>query len=310
MLYIVGFWHLFGYTDMINRMPFGEYIKNATLATFVFISGYLLGMRYVINSYTTFLLFFQRRIIRILPLFSLALFSYLIVRFISLRTALISLTGLSTFIAPQPPTLWFVSMILIFYYFFTLISGKRIHIQILIVSFIFIVVFVADVFFLEIDRRFFYYWPCFALGVILARFELTNYLKSWGVILAGLVLFVGISIAHLHDIGSAPQWLYRVLISITGTCLILCISQMISGIRAIAKSSIIISYLSMSAYLFHRQIVDIIEKFIFWPEEGWFRVIYLVFFCLPVVLLLGYAIQKLYDIIVDKIIHKHTIART
>lgn len=309
MLYIVGFWHLFGYSEMINRMPYGDYLKNATLATFVFISGYLLGYKYIIKSYKDLLYFFQRRIIRLIPLFALALFSYLIVGFISLKTSILSLTGLSTFIPPQPPTLWFVSMILVFYYFFAIMSGRKIIVQVLAAVMIFCIAFFADMYAINIDMRFFYYWPCFAIGVIFARVDLTRYLKSWSLLILTMMFFVGFSISHLCNFGSFPPWLYRLLISLSGVFLILGLSQIISGIHIFARTGSVVSYLSMAAYLFHRQIIDLIEKYVYWPDDGWIRVIYLIFICLPIVLIAGYLIQKIYDGFVDWIIHHFTGVR-
>ena len=88
--------------------------------------------------------------------------------------------------------------------------------------------------------------------------------------------------------------------------LILGLSQVISGINILAKAGSVVSYLSMAAYLFHRQLIDLIEKYVYWPDDGWIRVIYLIFICLPIVLIVGYLIQKVYDALVDWLIHHFT----
>lgn len=297
MLYIIGFWHLFAYTELINRMPYGEYLKNATLATFIFISGNLLAKKYLIKDFNTLRTYLIKRIIRLLPLFALALFSYYIVGFITLKTAILSLTGFSTFFPPRPPTLWFVSMILIFYYLFPILSGRKILAQILIAASILGIAFLADKYFLQIDRRFFYYWPCFVAGIILGRFNLNRYLESLWILLTMFIVFVGSSIIHLIDYGAFPQWLYRSAISLTGAFLVLSLAQLLSRLSILERVGYVMSYLSMSAYLFHRQILDLIEKFVYWPDDGLFRVFYLVIFCLPIILLVGYMIQKVYDVL-------------
>lgn len=309
VLYIVGFWHLFENTEMINMMPYGEYFKNAALATFIFISGYFLGKKYLISDIITLRNYFLKRVARLIPLFVLALFSYYVVGFITLKTAILSLTGLSTFFPPQPPTLWFVSMILIFYYLFPLLSGRKILIQILTAISIMGIAFLADNYLLHIDRRFFYYWPSFVTGIILGRSNLAKYFESWLIFIIMLFAFLGFSIIHLHDYGSLPPWLYRMLISITGAFLILSLAHLLAKSSILVKAGSIVSYLSMSAYLFHRQVIDIIEKFIYWPDDGWFRVLYLVMFCLPIILFIGYMVQKIYDLLTRRLLYHSTNVR-
>lgn len=304
VLYIVGFWHLFGYSEMIDRMPYGDYLKNATLATFIFISGYFLSKKYLIKSFESLLSYLVKRIVRLIPLYALALFSYYIVGFISLRTSILSLTGFSTLIPPQPPTLWFVSMILIFYYLFPILSGRKQLIQGLLALLILGVAFLVDHYFLNIDRRFFYYWPCFAIGVILGRNNFDTHLKSLRFFVIISLLFIGFSMMHLKNYGGLPQWIYRDLISLSGAFFILSLSHLLSQINIVIKGASVLSYLSMAAYLFHRQILDIIEKYVYWPPDGWFRASYLIFICLPVVLLVGYVVQKLYDLLTHEML-KH-----
>ena len=47
MLYILIF-HCGNYTEEINFQPWGDFLKNGALGTFMFISGYLLGRKYTI----------------------------------------------------------------------------------------------------------------------------------------------------------------------------------------------------------------------------------------------------------------------
>lgn len=301
MLYIIGFWHLFGYTVMVERMPYGEYLKNATLGTFIFISGYLLSRRYLIEDFKSLKSFYMRRVIRIMPLFALALFSYLVVGFITPRTALLSLTGLSTFIPPQPPTLWFVSLILVFYVLFPLLSGKSVSRKLIIATIIFVVVFIADRLYGGVDRRFIFYWPCFAFGIILSGYKTDELFSKKIVALGTSVIFILLSIVHLSDIIQLPQWLFRSLISLSGTGMVISLSLVLARSASAANAAKHLSFLSMTAYLFHRQIIDLIEKFIFWPQDGVLRIVYLVLVCLPAVLIVSYFIQKVYDLIIDRL---------
>lgn len=299
MFYIIGFWHLFGYTEMVNRFPYGEYLKNATLATFIFISGYLLGHKYAIDNFKSLGKFLKSRIFRLIPLFAIALFSYFIVGFISFRTALLAFSGFSTLFPPQPPTLWFVSMILIFYYLFPLISSRKIIAQVIIITIVFVSIMLLDRLYGGVDRRFFYYWPCFAVGVILSRYSINSFVKSWRTIVLALSVFSAVSILHYFELVSLPEWLYRLMIALAGVFVIISLSQVAARSQFMVKVCSILSYLSMAAYLFHRQIIDIVEKYIYWPQDGLIRIIYLILVCLPVVLLIGYIIQRLYDKLLD-----------
>ena len=74
----------------------------------MFISGYLLGRKYTIfHGIDAVKSFFINRAIRILPLFFLSLLIYLFMGYLSVKTVLLSMTGFSVIIPPQPPTLCF-----------------------------------------------------------------------------------------------------------------------------------------------------------------------------------------------------------
>ena len=121
MLYIITIWHAHDYIRVVS-IPFGDLVKNACLGLFMFVSGYLLGGGYKIYTIRDVRNFAIKRFVRIYPLYAIALLSFWITKAIDLKTLVYSLTGLSTFLPPQPPTLWFVSMLLLFYVFFIFIS--------------------------------------------------------------------------------------------------------------------------------------------------------------------------------------------
>lgn len=64
--------------------------------------------------------------------------------YLSVKTVLLSMTGFSVIIPPQPPTLWFVSMIILFYYLFPIMSGQRISSVFMIAGCIILVVMAAQ----------------------------------------------------------------------------------------------------------------------------------------------------------------------
>ena len=144
MLYILIF-HCGNYTEEINFQPWGDFLKNGALGTFMFISAYLLGRKYTIyHGIDAVKSFFINRAIRILPLFFLSLLIYLFMGYLSVKTVLLSMTGFSVIIPPQPPTLWFVSMIILFYYLVPIMSGQRISSVFMIAGCIILVVMAAQ----------------------------------------------------------------------------------------------------------------------------------------------------------------------
>ena len=86
MLYIVGVWHLNNYlgADMQFKGDVFVYIKNAVLATFTFISGYMLR-KYKFSSWHDVLVFYKKRVLRFYPLFLLSALSLFIMRWMDVK---------------------------------------------------------------------------------------------------------------------------------------------------------------------------------------------------------------------------------
>lgn len=301
MLYIIGYWHLLGYTDYIERFFLGDYVKNASLGLFFLISGYLLAIKYAIINKKQLIDFLKRRFLRIIPLFLVALLSYYIVGFNTLKVTVLALFGFSPFWGSQPPTLWFVSMIIVFYYFFCFLSGRRAKYQLWLSLLLFIVLYILILNFDSIDRRLIYYWPCFSIGMLLKQKKIDEIFSSKLIAFISLILLFFSVFVHRYIY---TDMLLRSFVSLFGAFVILYVAFFLSRFSKIHKFFNIISFLSMSAYLFHRQIIDVLEKYIFWPSDGPLRLVYLVFICLPVVLTCGYVIQKIYNLVIGLIINR------
>lgn len=61
-----------------------------------------------------------------------------------------------------------------------------------------------------------------------------------------------------------------------------------------------VTYISMSAYMFHRQIFFLIYH-VYWPQDGYERLLFLIFVCLPIIGAVSYIIQRSYDSILNAI---------
>lgn len=306
MLYIIGVWHLNNYTDFYNLQPYGEYIKNAALGLFMFLSGYLLGGRYIIKDRMSGYSFFKKRVLRIIPLFALSLCVSYAIGKIAFATIFTGLTGLAVFISPLPMTLWFVSMIIVFYLLFPLLSGRTRTQQIVVSLAITIFALFWTLLWGGLEKRFVYYFPCFALGVIIADIKICDILTRKRVI-ASLFIFVLLSVAYELSGLEWSDWRFivgRPFISISGAAVILAFSGYLAKIKVISAIALPIAYASMCAYLFHRIIFKIFRDNIYWPQDGWIRLLYLALVCLPAILIAGYLIQYMYDKLMERISNK------
>lgn len=293
MLYIIAFWHLSGYSGTFE-IPYGEYLKNASLGLFMFVSGYLLGMKYKIRSMEEARIFIQKRFFRIYPLYALSLLLFWAHSAINTKTLLLSLVGASTFFPPQPPTLWFVSMLLVFYVLFVFLSGIEFKYKLLFLFILYSLMIILCFNNRAIDHRLLYYFPCFGIGTILSNSQ--SLFDRW--LLFGFVSIVsfvaGVWVLERYQLNFISYCLVRFGIAMSGCYLILLLAELLSRITLTEKIFIPLSYASMAAYMFHRQIISAIRMG-YWPEPSMWRVVFLYVVCLPVVLGSGYVIQLLYD---------------
>lgn len=127
MMWIVFVWHLSEYLDkdVRNILLFdGAYnVTTVALGTFMFISGYFLS-KYKFENANDVKQFYLKRLKRFYFLFMLAAITMWIGGMNpENRTLITTLTGLSSFILPQPRTLWFFSMLMFFYFITPLLQS-------------------------------------------------------------------------------------------------------------------------------------------------------------------------------------------
>jgi peptidoglycan/LPS O-acetylase OafA/YrhL len=117
LLYIIGFWHLFDYSlaPTWHHRPAGQLLTWCMLGLFSYISGWLLSRRYVLDSPSQILRFYGRRLVRIYPLFLVALAAFFRVGLVDPVTFRQGALLLNMITGRPLVTLWFVTMILLFY---------------------------------------------------------------------------------------------------------------------------------------------------------------------------------------------------
>ena len=137
------------------------------LGTFSLISGYLIGGKYNCNTIKDALFFYKKRVIRFFPLFFLSAILLCFIGFNTLNQTVIALLGLSPFISPRPFTLWYISMIMIFYLLSPIVlRGKRLYRCLLL--FIGIVILSR---FIDVDLRFIFNLFLYLVGICLPYYS-------------------------------------------------------------------------------------------------------------------------------------------
>ncbi|MBE9203854.1 acyltransferase family protein [Synechocystis salina LEGE 06099] len=119
MLWIVGYWHLFNYTEAFSYYDnnLTKFVTYVALGLFVFISGYLIGVKEEFRTVEQVKKFLVKKIFRIYPLYAVALLITSYRGPDSSDTIVKGLGLISMFWKPAPLTFWFISMIINFYLF-------------------------------------------------------------------------------------------------------------------------------------------------------------------------------------------------
>lgn len=167
IFYIVAFHHLDDYSGHIYHNRLDDIITYAFLGVFIFISGYLLSISNPITNTKNLLDYALKRFLRIYPLYLLSLFLYLSCSLISFKSFLTHIFFMNVFLDNSVMTLWFVSIIFIFYFIYPVIIYQYNFFKTLIISVLF---FVIVVFFKKLfglfDKRLLIYFPFFLFGII------------------------------------------------------------------------------------------------------------------------------------------------
>lgn len=202
--------------------PLFSYLVIFGLSLFFFVSGFALYYSHDgIETATDLLTFWKKRVIRIYPLYWLALISFFVLEYyhvgmgvdISLSGMLIQLLGLQSLLAPRfinPVSItWFVGVILIFYLIYPLIVySSRDGALLILASCAVLLPFVAvRLAFDIIDFRFFMYYGIFVAGILASKYGVT------------------------HNISPQPRFFY------VGSALLIALLLLIRYVRILAQAA-------------------------------------------------------------------------
>lgn len=289
---IVAFWHMFDYTSIeADDVMFGGSLTSTVLAAFTFASGFFLGKKKVSVG-----IFYSARIQRfMLPLLVSLLIMYAFGVIDSFQTVVFSAIGLSCFIPPMAPTLWYFSMIILCYIITPLIlwgidrmNGMERVVNIVVRG---LLVF-ALITCIGIQPKVQQYFLFYIFGMVVnmdcikALLSTNTVCKCGGAILWLLMSYLGIN---------------NMLADTLGVMLLICLSGMIENHsnNQVKVKFERIAYASMFAYLFHREFYQITKR-LFHLSDGTIPV-YGIIITVILIFVLSYYGQKIYDLMISKI---------
>lgn len=290
MLWIVAYWHLAdSFCFEKNLGTWGSYITETTMAMFAFMSGFFLGKKNV--SAKTFYLTRIKRfyLLLVVSCVSLAVGGW----FLSPQQFFFTITGLSSFILPQPKTIWFLSMMIIFYavtpiILYNIDNNTKNRSLILAVRCCLIFAIIECVgLFRPIDMRVPQNFIFYSIGLIIPFDVMNKILYHRCKLLLISIAVISLSHCFWQKIG-----VLNIVLLIIG-CLV--ISSLAEILKVIGKTRMCnlfekISYASLCAYLFHRQIFKVAGN-VLRDENGLIAVYYWPVF-IVLVLFASFYIQK------------------
>lgn len=298
MLYIVGFWHLLDYATVKSWSHHNDITYRLTvlsLGLLVFISGFLAGGPYPGKSgEPNAAAYYRARFWRIYPPFLGASLLFMVLNIETVFALLKGVGFIAMFAEPAPRTLWFVSMLCVFYVvapLFVRVREQAARFGLLCLSIIGAMLAYEEVTG-AIDSRIVIYFPCFAAGIFFSARSLPASAPA----LVGLAILATATL--LLTIGRPAKGIEYDLMSLPwAVCGSVAVFAAVKRLGRNLPSFGIIRYLSVASffmYLLHRPIMKLLWQ-AWHPAGGSAQVCYAVFVGLPVIVLTAFVAQRAYD---------------
>jgi len=314
MTYIVAFMHLYAYVYPEGRntyfIPACTAFVDSCLGLFTFISGYLLGRKYLFGKQgnTDVWTFYRKRVLRIIPLFVIASIALWLIGFNDLRATVNGLLCISPVVSPAPRTLWYIPVILWCYLITPLVARRGIKWRMYSSLCLFAMLIVARLLVGSVDSRLVFNMFFYLVGVNLSVCNDWKINSTYSVVAKVLVILL---FALLIHVGLYYSYMYFTVVVMgiggVGVFAILFICEGISKLifdgqndqkgrfKALACQIVsIVSYASMASYMIHRFFYWAAEK-IWNPSDTSVKWLFMAGLVFPVIIAFSYMIQKLYD---------------
>lgn len=306
MLWIVGFWHLRDYLPMEYQfgkdlLHTGEIVTWGVLASFAFISGLFLS-KYKFDTFGDVKFFYRKRIVRFFFLFFLAVISMYIAGlafhqhfFLGFSQVIFCLLGIGSFIPPNAPTFWYISMMMFFYMITPIILFPKKPLNRISICTVILLFLILALSFniITVDSRLIVYMVFYCAGLLIPKTHVDKS-KNPYFLFAGLLVLV----IPIHNIWQSIISDTLIVIFLVAFATLLCKLRL-------SKLFTVISYSSMAAYLFHRHIY---LSFVFLfnmgsgtPLRDAAIPLWSVGIIIPIIFVISYFIQSCYDIVYKKV---------
>lgn len=315
--YCFNYYNLNHFGKNLDLSSLNELNRYFGLGLFVFLSGYFVNIKQVsFSNWTMVKSFWLKKILRIVPLYYLALIQFCWMNNISDFSRIgIHFLGLQlVFTQFYKPimTLWFIGLIIIYYSLFCILNTKKIQVvyKIIIAVFFAVVSFLLSYKAKVIDDRIYLYYFVFLSGILSIKYQIFG--GSWWKKIAiinylffPLIFSLCFFMEETQKIdiiqGSASlQNLVWTILMLSFVAWIYAICDLIY--KKLQNSKIhkfigLISYCSYGIFLFHRPVwfvsTLVLEKLSI--KNNYLNGFLLVAFGIPLIVFVSYTIQKFYD---------------
>lgn len=280
--------------------PLARLVATFLLGSFFFLAGYF--TEFSIQKNTTIVSFIKSKVIRIYPPYWIALLlfvygiGYNLKRFDFVMYALNLQVILSPVFIKPLLTLWYISMLVVFYIVFcTLLFTIKSNVKLLIASIVvFIVVYISNLSIGLFDPRFFQYYFLFLIGVYFCRFgEVRKTINSFNFIYKIMLAMVSAVLFWQVERYPLTNILYILLaVFFAFSWIVLGLEIFMTKIGA-WKIWAFLSTASFFAYLYHRPLWHTLDLTL--GVESAQKVFFNLFIGAPIALVLGYFLQLGYD---------------
>ena len=262
MLYIIGIHHMQSFVRPGTVIDALANHAAPALCAFTAISALFIG-RKRFEKPGDIAAFYKSRLVRAYPLFLLGCLSLFVVSlvvgkyFSGVRQLLLTLTGLVMVIGPAPKTMWFMSMLLLFWMLTPLFCWRRRRgagdvllrwggLALLLAAFRGVALLGA-----RVDSRLYGYAAVYFGTLILAdKLKVDDTLRPAPPLIAAAVIAL-LSLPPVR--GWLPAYPREVGVGVAGAVLILTVGKLCAKVPVLSRVLAWISCGSMAAYLFHRQ---------------------------------------------------------
>ncbi len=308
MGYVVGFWHLMNYVGGYGgyRNEITSRITVIVLATFTMLSGYLLGRTPLEPSWSSVGRFYRRRLLRVYPPLVIALLVFAALGITSWSIAAKSSLLLSLFSGPSAPTIWYVCMLALFYLLAPILLVDRRAsaqgvpgIELMVAGGLLWLGALALLRsgLLAMEPRLVLYFPCFVVGIALARRDGAS-LRVLAFV--GLFALLGCAASYGLPLTNIETSLRSVGMATFSAAFIMLVALRAEHRFPSYRAVSVLSYAAFFMYLAHRPIYKMVTAAVSLPTPA-ARIAFMIIVALPCVIAVSWLGQSLYDRIVRQL---------